>query len=98
MALDIVWTVRAAKGFDRIIKHLEKQWTEKEVMNFVKEAHDFFELLKEHPGILQMSFQRKNIHRGPINRLTILTNRVKPRKKEIELLNIRSTRQKLLKQ
>jgi len=42
MALDIVWTVRAANGFDRIIKHLEKQWTEKEVMNFVKEAHDFF--------------------------------------------------------
>jgi len=55
MALKIVWTVRAAQGFDRIIKYLEEQWTEKEVMNFVREANDFFELLKEHPGILQMS-------------------------------------------
>ena len=97
MALEIVWTIRAAKGFNRIIKHLEKQWTEKEVGNFVKETHDFFELLKEHPGILQISSQRKNVHRGPINRLTMLTYRVKPRKKEIELLNIRSTRQKPLK-
>jgi plasmid stabilization system protein ParE len=97
MALNIVWTVRAAQGFDRIINYLEEQWTEKEVMNFVREANDFFELLKEHPGILQMSSQRKNIHRGPINRLTMLTYRVKPRKKEIELLNIRSTRQIQLK-
>ena len=97
MALEIVWTVRAANGFDRIIKHMEKKWTEKEVMNFVKETNDFFELLKEHPGILQMSSKRKNVHRGPINRLTMLTYRVKPRKKEIELLNIRSTRQIPLK-
>jgi plasmid stabilization system protein ParE len=70
MALKIVWTVRAAQGFDRIIKYLEEQWTEKEVKNFVKEANVFFELLKEHPGILQMSSQRKNIHRGPINQVT----------------------------
>ena len=92
MALKIVWTVRAAKGFHRIIKYLEEQWTEKEVRSFIKETNDFFELLKEHPGILQRSAQKKNIHRGPINRLTILTYRVKPRKKEIEILNIRSAR------
>ena len=97
MALEIVWTIRAAKGFDRIIKYLEEQWTEKEIKNFVKETIDFFELLKKHPGLLQRSVQKKNIHRGPINRLTILTYRVKPRKKEIEILNIRSTRQKPLK-
>jgi plasmid stabilization system protein ParE len=97
MALEIVWTVRAAQGFDRIVKHLEEQWTEKEVKNFVKEAYDFFELLKEYPRILQMSTERKNVHRGPINKHTMLTYRVKPRKKEIELLNIRSTRQKPLK-
>jgi plasmid stabilization system protein ParE len=64
MALEIVWTVRAAQGFDRIVKHLEEQWTEKEVKNFVKEAYDFFELLKEYPRILQMSTERKNVHRG----------------------------------
>lgn len=97
MALEIVWTVRAARGFDRIIKHLEKQWTEKEVGNFVKEMHDFFELLKKHLRILQKSAQRKNINRGPINRLTMLTYRIRPGKKEIELLNIRLTRQKPLK-
>lgn len=96
MALNIVWTVRAARGFEQIINYLEDQWTEKEVRKFVKETYDFFELLKEHPGILQRSNQRKNIHRGPINRLTMLTYRVKPRKKEIELLNIRSARQKPL--
>ncbi len=97
MALEIVWTARAAKGFDRIIRQIEKQWTEREVRSFIKETYDFFELLKEHPGILQRSNQRKNIHRGPINRLTILTYRIKNEKKEIELLNIRSARQKPLK-
>ncbi len=37
LRLEIVWTARAAKGFDRIIRQIEKQWTEREVRNFIKD-------------------------------------------------------------
>ena len=97
MALKLVWTKRADQGYARIIKHLEKEWTHKEVRNFVRETNYFFELLKQNPHLLEPTENRKNLYRGPINRLTILTYSYKPRKKEIVLVNIRGARQKPLK-
>ena len=47
MAVRLVWTKTAIQGYDRIIKYLEKEWTEKEVRNFVRETFHFFELLKK---------------------------------------------------
>ena len=97
MALEVVWTKRAETGYDRIITYLETEFTEKEVRKFVQQSHEFFELLSEYPEMLEKSGKQKNVHRGPINKHTILTYRIKPRKKQIELVNIRSTRQKPLK-
>ncbi|MCF8307631.1 MAG: type II toxin-antitoxin system RelE/ParE family toxin [Bacteroidales bacterium] len=97
MAVKLVWTKRAIQGYDRIVKHLYEEWTEKEVKNFVQETAHFFELLKENPKMLEPTGKNKNLYRGPINRLTILTYRYKPRKKEIILVNVRETRRKPLK-
>ena len=97
MALEIVWTKRAEQGYGRIVEYLEENWTEREIKNFIQESNAFFELLKQYPEMLQKTIHCKNVYRGPINKHTILTYRVKPRKKQIELINIRSTRQKPLK-
>jgi hypothetical protein len=43
MAVILVWTKRAIQGYDRIIKYPEKEWTEKEVRNFVRETFHFSE-------------------------------------------------------
>ncbi|MFP3860388.1 MAG: type II toxin-antitoxin system RelE/ParE family toxin [Bacteroidales bacterium] len=97
MAVKLVWTKKATQGYDRIIKYLEEEWSEKEVRNFVRETAHFFDLLKENPKMLEPTGKHKNLYRGPINRLTIITYRYKPRKKEIVLVNIRETRRKPLK-
>lgn len=39
MALELVWTKRAEQGYDRIIKYLEKNWTEKEIKSFLQESN-----------------------------------------------------------
>ena len=97
MALEIVWTKRAENGYDRIIKYLEENFTEREIKKFLQASREFFELLKQYPEMLKKTKHCKNVYRGPINKHTILTYRIKPRKKEIELINIRSSRQKPLK-
>ncbi len=96
MAIKLVWTRRAINGYDRIIKYLEEEWSEKEVRNFVRETAHFFDLLKKNPRMLEPTRRHKNLYRGPINRLTIVTYRYKPKKKEIILINIRETRRKPL--
>jgi plasmid stabilization system protein ParE len=97
MAFKIIWTKQAIKGYDKIIDYLEKNWAEKEIFNFINETDQFFEVLILHPEILQKTNKHKNLYRGPINNLTMLTYRIKPRVKQIELINIRGARQKPLK-
>jgi plasmid stabilization system protein ParE len=97
MAFKIIWTKQAAKGYDKIIDHLQENWSEKEIINFIEETDRFFEILTQYPEILQKTNKKKNVYRGPINSLTILTYRVKPVNKYIELINIRGSRQKPLK-
>ena len=35
MAIKLVWSKRADKGYGHIVNYLENEWTEKEVINFV---------------------------------------------------------------
>jgi plasmid stabilization system protein ParE len=97
MALEIVWSKRAENGYDKILRHLEEKWTEREIRNFIDETRQFLSLLEKNPHLLEPTQVRKNIYRGPMNRLTIVTYRVNPRIKLIELLNIRGCRQKPLR-
>jgi plasmid stabilization system protein ParE len=97
MAVVLVWTKRSVQGYARIVQYLEDEWTEKEVQNFIRETNYFFDLLQKNPHIFEPSKTHKDLYRGPINRLTVLTYRYKPRKKEIILINIREARRKPLK-
>jgi plasmid stabilization system protein ParE len=97
MAVKLFWSKRADQGYARIVKYLEDEWTDKEVRNFIRETNHFFDLLKQNPHIFEPSRIHKDLYRGAINRLTILTYRYKPRKKEIVLINIREAKRKPLK-
>jgi hypothetical protein len=77
MALSLVWTKRAVRGFDAIVQYLIEK--------------------VEYPEFLQKTGRHKNVYRGPMNKLTVITYRVKPRKQQIEIINVRGTRQKPLK-
>jgi len=97
MAFEIIWTKRAANGYDKIVNYLAENWSDKEVITFIINTDNFFKTLTSHPEILQKTSKAKNTYRGPINSLTILTYKVKPVNKQIILLNIRGARQKPLK-
>ena len=94
MAFEIVWTERAINGFDEVMFYLKTHWTEREVKNFIQETQEFLDLLSSHPYLLQRTSKYKNVYRGPLNKLTLITYRVKTRKNQIEIINIRDARRK----
>jgi plasmid stabilization system protein ParE len=94
MAFEIAWTEKAIKGYDEVILYLNTNWTEKEVNNFINETKEFISLLSSYPYLLQRTSKHKNVHRGPLNKLTLITYRVKVRKNQIEIINIRDGRRK----
>lgn len=97
MSMQVKWTARAEKGYGDIVEYLKEKWTQREIDNFISETRRFLKLLENNPNMLEASAKRKHVYRGPMNSLTIITYRIKPRKKIIELLNVRSARKKPLK-
>ena len=96
MAYKIEWTKSAINGFDSIVQYLETQWSEKEVKNFFQSTIKFLKLLQNNPRLLRLSPSKKNLYRGPINKQTIVTYRIYPKKKVIQLINIRGAKQEPL--
>jgi plasmid stabilization system protein ParE len=47
MALDIHWSKRADKRFDKILKYLLEEWGEKVTRSFVRKVYDFLDILSE---------------------------------------------------
>ena len=51
MALEICWSKRADKKFDKILEYLSEEWGERVTRNFVKKVYNFLEILSEYPEI-----------------------------------------------
>jgi plasmid stabilization system protein ParE len=49
MAVDILWTKRAEKKFEKILEFLSNEWGTQVTKAFIKEIYDFMDLLSEFP-------------------------------------------------
>lgn len=90
MAKEIVWSPRADKTFDSIIDYLRKEWTEKEIIRFVKKTYTVLSLL-EKGNIAFRHSKKKGIHEILITRQNLLI--YKETRKSILLVTFYDTRQ-----
>ncbi len=93
MDFKIIWTENSVESLDKIIQYLEKNWTNKEISKFVQKLKEFTDLLSMFPKMLKKTSQYENIYRGPINKYTIITYRLKPKQKIIEIISIRASKE-----
>ena len=61
MALEIHWSKRADKKFDKIIEYLMVEWNEQVTEVFVKKVYDFIETLVDFPEIVTIENKQKEI-------------------------------------
>lgn len=67
MALKIHWTKRAEKTFDNIVVYLLKNWSEKEVQNFVRKTNNVIGHISEKPRMFPSS-KKVKIHTAVITK------------------------------
>jgi plasmid stabilization system protein ParE len=91
MALKIYWTKRAEKTFDKVIVYLLKEWSEKEVKNFVRKTNNVIEHISEKPKMFPTS-KKVNIHKALITRHNSLLFKIKG-SNQIDLLFFCDNRQ-----
>jgi len=96
MALKIVWTLQSEKGLSKVIKYLEENWTVKEILNLETNIEEFIKRISKHPKIYPATLKHKNIRKGLVDKNNYIIYRIKPRKKIIEIINFRGTKQKPL--
>ena len=91
MALEIEWSKRADKSFDRIIDFLQAEWGDQVVKAFVKKTYDFLEILAEFPEIGSIQFQERGIRGFTLIKQVIVFYKIQG--KSIILIDFFDTRQ-----
>jgi plasmid stabilization system protein ParE len=87
MVYKVNWTLKALESYISNIKYLESAWTEKEVKNFAALVEKKINLLSRQPEIgTSRNKKQVNIRHTVLHKRVSLIYRVKPQKKEIELL------------
>ena len=94
MALEIYWTQRAKEGLESVVHYLEESWTQKEILNLESNLNKLLENIVEYPEICPKTSKQKNIYKGLIDKNNYLIYKYKPRKKVVEIINFRGTKQK----
>lgn len=84
--MKVSWTPTARFGYFRVIAYLEKTWAKREVQNFIDIVEKVINQIKADPYMFEASRMKKNVRKGFITKHNTLYYRIKPRKKEIELL------------
>ena len=90
MAFKIVWSPDALTSYLSIITYLEKNWTEREIRNFVRHIEDKIQLLKTFPYIGSPFDKKKQLRKTLVHEKVQLYYRVRLRKKQVELVLFRN--------
>ncbi|MEA1786105.1 type II toxin-antitoxin system RelE/ParE family toxin [Arenibacter sp. GZD96] len=97
MALKIVWAPQAEKGLGKVLEYLEEEWSAKEILVLEKRILDLMERISKYPKICPPTGKYPNVHKGSVDKNNYIIYRLNPRKKSIEIINFRGTKQKPIK-
>ena len=67
MAYEIIWLPKAEQRYDEIIGYLQKEWAEKEIINFIARTGEVLELIRNNPSLYRKS-EKENVHQAMITK------------------------------
>ena len=91
--MKISWTRTARRTYFKVLDYLAENWTKREVVNFINEVENLLNQITNNPEMFQSSRKKKNVRKALITKHNTLYYRIKPRKKELELITFWDNRQ-----
>jgi len=89
----IIWSPRARITYLNILNYLEIEWGINSVNKFVSESNDILNNVTRNPKLFISTTKNRNIRKGLITSHISFYYRIKPRRKEIEILTFWDNRQ-----
>jgi plasmid stabilization system protein ParE len=93
MAIIIEWSDEATKTFDDNINYLMKEWSEKEIINFINQTNFKLSNIESNPKIYKQSEKKRGVRKTNINKNITLFFKYFPSKKKVVLLSFWHNRQ-----
>jgi plasmid stabilization system protein ParE len=91
--MKIIWTSRALKTYFKVVDYLKEEWGDNLIKDFACKVENVIAQIKDNPEMFEASNRYKYVRKGLITKHNTLFYRIKPRKKEIELLIFWDNRQ-----
>jgi len=91
--MKIVWTQKALSSYFIILDYLQAEWGAKVLQDFIIKTEHILNQILEYPKMHESSEQFRNVRKAFLTKHNLLFYKIKPRKKEIELLIFWDTRQ-----
>lgn len=91
--MKVSWTPTARVTYFSVIAYLEEAWTKREIQNFVDETEKVISQIIADPHMFEESRKKTNVRKGFITKHKTLYYRVKPVKKEIEIITFWNNKQ-----
>lgn len=92
MAYKVTWSPKAVKTFNNVINYLEKNWTEKEIRNFVRLTDKVAHIISKSPYLFRSS-EKNNVFEVLVTKHNLLLYQVNEESKKVQLLAFFDTRQ-----
>src|SRR5690606_26380772 len=87
------WTPTTKLTYFKVIGYLEENWTKREMLNFVNDVERVLKQLSKDPYMFKPLRNQKNVRKGLITKHNAIYYRIRPKKKEIELITFWDNRQ-----
>ncbi len=89
MVKEIRWTKEALDTFENVISYLDKNWTEKEILNFIISSNKVIDFIAEYPNMFRKT-TKQNVREALITPHNLLIYKIYPH--HIDLLVFWDTR------
>ena len=81
-------------NIEKVLEYLEEGWTSHEILNLEKKLKKLLERIIKYPESCPPTNFKKNLHKGLVDKNNYIVFRVNNKKKIIEIINFRGTKQK----
>lgn len=97
MAVKVIWTHEADETFTRNIIYLQKEWSEKEIRNFVQQTQRVIDRIATYPESYPTGVKSKNYRRARLNKYIVLFYKYHKASNKLVLLTFWNTKQDITK-
>jgi hypothetical protein len=91
--MEVIWSAKAKVTFFKVLDYLDKNWTHKEILQFVQKTEIIIRALKKNPGIFPYSLKYKNIQKAIVDKNNSFFYKVEKENNKIYLLTFFDNRQ-----